>query len=70
LRHILDLEEQGDWEGVETASLELIGAITDGRSEQVPDEVYHFIDDFDVRRKDSRYAAGQHKIVKAYLGGG
>lgn len=67
LHEILRLEEQGNWEAVEAVSLELILAIKEGRSEDVPNNIYRYVDDFDIRRKDECYAEGQRKAVIAYL---
>ena len=67
LREILRLEEQGDWGSVEVKSVELIEALANGGAIEVPDEVYHFIDDFDIRQRDHEYAERQRSSVRAFL---
>ncbi|MFL0356226.1 hypothetical protein ACI5KX_07065 [Erythrobacter sp. GH1-10] len=68
LREILRLEEEGDWSAVEKKSLELVRAIVAGEAEDPPDQIYHYIDDFDVRQKDTRYGDMQRADLRSYLG--
>jgi hypothetical protein len=36
---------------------------------EVPDRIYHILDDADVRAKDRRYAEGQWQIAEKWLDG-
>ena len=61
------MEEEGNWSEVEEKSLELARAIVAGKAEDPTDRVYRYIDDFDIRQKDSVYGDMQRADLKAYL---
>ena len=72
LRHdlsaILALEgaDPVDWERVSVLSLGLVEALQ-GNAGICPDQIYHFIDDFDIRQRDLAYAEMQRASVRAFL---
>jgi hypothetical protein len=73
LEKILLLEENPntDWNEVEQLCVSAIGVIlSDQMAEIVPEAVYHFLDDFDIRSKsnEERYSFSQRQKVRAYLG--
>lgn len=70
LHAILVAEEQSqiDWAKVEAMCLRVIRRLA---TEEQPDYpysvVYHFLDDVDIRQKDSSYAAVQRERVRTWL---
>jgi len=63
---ILNAEESEDWDVVERLSDELNRELLDARF-NVPEIVDHYLDDADVRIKDSRYAEGQRAKVRQFV---
>ncbi|WP_421731587.1 hypothetical protein [Brevundimonas sp.] len=70
IREILDAETSmpRDWATVERLSLNLTRDQM-ALLAQRPSSVTHFVDDFDLRRKDDAYARQQREAVRAYLAG-
>jgi hypothetical protein len=66
---ILKQEERPDvdWEQVESLSLKLHERLGRQSATEVPDAVFHFLDDADIRRKDEAYAARQRDLVRRYV---
>lgn len=70
LAAILALEEQSptDWHQVEARCLRTIERLTKEPEPSYPHEVvYHYLDDPDVRQKDSGYAKGQRERLRGWL---
>ncbi|TWJ09761.1 hypothetical protein [Altererythrobacter ishigakiensis] len=70
LRAILAIEEQGeiDWCSVEAMCHHVIEELAPKSEPEYPhDMVYRFLDDPDVRQKDTRYADRQRKRLRAWL---
>ena len=47
--------------------MSLIKRLKDGPEPEFPDKIYHFIDDFDIRQRDHRYAEAQRQMVRDFL---
>jgi hypothetical protein len=70
LRAILAAEEAApaDWARVESMSLATIKRLNGEAEPDYPhDVIYHYLDDFDVRRIDDVYGRGQRAWLKSWL---
>ncbi len=73
IRWILEEEEkeEPDWPRIAAESKEIIGTlITCAAVAEIPNEVYHFLDDSDIRMKDPDYGRYQRNKVRSALGFG
>jgi hypothetical protein len=71
IRIIISLEKNGiedNYEAIEAISLSAIKKLKD-KCLDIDEEFYHFLDDFDIRRKDEAYRASQTKKVEKLLPG-
>jgi len=71
LRLILKLESSArpPWDEIKTLSDRAIRHLNEtGIYEDIPNQVYQFLEDYDVRRKDPEYASYQYELVGRYLG--
>ena len=65
VRRILSLEEsniEGNLDEIERISLEVIATLKDGDL-VIEDDIYQFLDDFDIRRKDAKYRDYQTRRI-------
>lgn len=63
-----------DWARVEALSFDLITMLVKERTPELPRKLYHFIEDWDIRRKDERdgrkgYAEDQRAFVEQFVRG-
>jgi hypothetical protein len=63
----LEAADPVDWEQVSALSLALSEALHGNANGICPDQIYHFIDDFDIRQRDPAYADMQRDRVRAFL---
>lgn len=69
-RHIMRLEQKRDvdWDLVSAKCLGLVDFINEnGISDRVPNRIYQFLDDVDIRMRDSSYAISQRNLVEIDL---
>ncbi|RYG57593.1 MAG: hypothetical protein EON56_02190 [Alphaproteobacteria bacterium] len=55
-----------DWKKVEGLCLSLVEVLHLNQT-ACPDAVFHFVDDFDIRRRDPHYAQRQRDLVRRYV---
>jgi hypothetical protein len=69
IAQILAEEEQAraDWKRVEELSDEVNERLRQEPDTQVPDAIYHFLDDVDIRKKDANYATRQRSLARQYV---
>ena len=69
VRALLDLESSPvvDWEAVEARCAELSVDIERMPTEEVPDLLWHFVHDADIRRKDPGYGDWQRSELWVYV---
>lgn len=70
INQIMDLEahQSPDWGKIESLCLETIRLIHDKHiTDIVPNRLYQFLDDADIRRKDFRYGKWQRAKVRELL---
>ena len=66
LRAVVDLEETGDWPEVERLSYGLKLELLDPGF-HVAEIANHYLDDIEIRERDSKYAASQREELKRFI---
>jgi hypothetical protein len=63
--HIMMVERSGDWEQADKLLDELnVWLKNDADTDEVPHQLWHFIADWDIRKKDNVYAEFQYKSLE------
>ncbi len=73
LREIIAAENAvaPQWPKVGELSLSLKGQLRhELELDEIPEAVFHFLDDFDIRERDAAYASKQHCDLQPFLDGG
>jgi hypothetical protein len=61
-------QKSSNWQNVEAMCLQLSIALRDDPCDACPHDIYHFVADCGIRRKDQTYAEDQRAAVRAFLG--
>jgi hypothetical protein len=69
LRIILDLEvaDPVDWALVQQLSADLLGQLSESSEYEPPHLVHHYLDDADIRERDSKYGEAQRAEIRRFV---
>ena len=55
------------WDRIEALCLDLSRQLSVDGCDACPHDIHHFIADYDIRKRDGKYAEAQRAAVRAYL---